>query len=316
MLDRNGKRYDANLRRVAIFSREETMATDYDPKVAEIMNRLKEPFEPEVVQYRSGASSVEKRKALALAYVEARDVMNRLDEVLGAHGWDTELSETATGQIICKLTIHFADAGGVVHSPCRCDVGGTVSTAAPGDRGGGVDKLKAAASDALKRAAIGFGIGRYLYYLPNFWVDAEFGADGKVKWLKEKPKLPPWAMPAAEGQPPADGRPLAPPPRDPPPQQQPPQQQGGAPVGGRSAMTGGASPPQQQQPQQQHIPINDMEVDRLDYLFSLLPDRGVKSFELLKAKYRINDVRQLSTIQAQEAIVAAEQFLSQQKVHY
>jgi hypothetical protein len=44
----------------------------------------------------------------------------------------------------------------------------------------------------LKRAAIKFGVGRYLYHLPKVWVDY----DPQKKQLKGQPQLPPWAMPA------------------------------------------------------------------------------------------------------------------------
>ena len=56
------------------------------------------------------------------------------------------------------------------------------------------DKLKAAFSDALKRAAIKLGIGRYLYRLPRQWVDY----DSQTKQFKAMPTLPAWALPAVK----------------------------------------------------------------------------------------------------------------------
>ena len=53
------------------------------------------------------------------------------------------------------------------------------------------DKLKAAFSDALKRAAIKLGIGRYLYRLPRQWVDY----DPQARQFKNMPTLPAWALP-------------------------------------------------------------------------------------------------------------------------
>jgi hypothetical protein len=53
------------------------------------------------------------------------------------------------------------------------------------DRAGG-DRLKAAFSDALKRAAVKFGVGRYLYRLPSQWVDW----DPQRRQFKVKPVLP------------------------------------------------------------------------------------------------------------------------------
>jgi hypothetical protein len=48
------------------------------------------------------------------------------------------------------------------------------------------DQLKAAYSDALKRAAVAFGIGRYLYRLPSQWVDY----DPVKKQIASVPQLP------------------------------------------------------------------------------------------------------------------------------
>ena len=53
------------------------------------------------------------------------------------------------------------------------------------------DRRKAAFSDALKRAAVKFGIGRYLYRLPSQWVDY----DPKKRQFARTPKLPPSALP-------------------------------------------------------------------------------------------------------------------------
>lgn len=141
------------------------------------MKRLSEPFHPNDVKFRAGATSERDGglKALALAYVEARDVMNRLDTVLGWGQWSDEyriLRETKDGiEVECTLTI------------------GDVSRS---DAGIG-DDAKAAYSDALKRAAVKFGVGRYLYRLPKQWVDAK--KSGKYVYLKSTPKLPYWALP-------------------------------------------------------------------------------------------------------------------------
>jgi hypothetical protein len=52
-----------------------------------------------------------------------------------------------------------------------------------------VEGEKGALSYAFKRAAVLWGIGRYLYYLPNKWVDM----DERKKFTP--PQLPDWATP-------------------------------------------------------------------------------------------------------------------------
>ena len=65
------------------------------------------------------------------------------------------------------------------------DVGGPSEQPDEGNR------RKAAFSDALKRAAVKFGIGRYLYRLPSQWVDY----DPQKRQFVRTPKLPPSALP-------------------------------------------------------------------------------------------------------------------------
>jgi hypothetical protein len=63
------------------------------------------------------------------------------------------------------------------------DVGG------PSEQPDGGDRLKAELSDALKRAAVKFGVGRYLYGLPSQGVDY----DPQRKQFKQTPRPPPAA---------------------------------------------------------------------------------------------------------------------------
>src|SRR5262249_56412290 len=52
-------------------------------------------------------------------------------------------------------------------------------------------RLKAPSPDALKRAAVKFGIGRYLYALPPSWTDY----DPTKRQFTSMPTLPEWATP-------------------------------------------------------------------------------------------------------------------------
>jgi hypothetical protein len=53
-----------------------------------------------------------------------------------------------------------------------------------------VEAEKGAISDAFKRAAVLFGVGRYLYELPNEWVACD-----EYKRIEKPPALPVWATP-------------------------------------------------------------------------------------------------------------------------
>jgi hypothetical protein len=99
-----------------------------------------------------GAITKDKTKALALAYVDARTVMNRLDRVLGVAGWRGHYQTLGNGAVRCILSIRLGDEW-----IAKEDVGGLSDQEDEGDR------TKAAHSDGLKGAAVKFGVGRYLY---------------------------------------------------------------------------------------------------------------------------------------------------------
>lgn len=146
-----------------------------DPR--EILERLTEPFALDEIKFK--AQTVKGNRAMATAYLDARAVEDRLDEVLGLD-WSDEYAVLADGSVACRLTVRLPE-GPVT----REDVGSTSDQPDAGDR------MKAAFSDALKRAAVKFGIGRYLYRLPKQWLDY----DPVKKQLLGQAKLPPWALP-------------------------------------------------------------------------------------------------------------------------
>ena len=101
-------------------------------------------------------------RALAVAYIDARCVQERLDAVLGIFGWKDAYEFLADGSCLGSLSLRVGLASEWL---TKCDVG------SPSEQDDAGDRRKAAASDALKRAAVKFGIGRYLYRLPAVWRD-------------------------------------------------------------------------------------------------------------------------------------------------
>lgn len=145
----------------------------------ELQDQLAAPFDPSEVKHKP--AMVKGNRALALHYVDARVIMDRLDAVVGVDGWSDEYEFLPDGSCLCKLRVRFGDAW-----ITKMDVGGESEQPDEGDR------HKAAVSDALKRAAVKFGVGRYLYRLPSQWVDY----DPQTKRLLSKPALP---APASNG---------------------------------------------------------------------------------------------------------------------
>jgi hypothetical protein len=137
---------------------------------------LRAPFAPEDVKFKPAA--VSGNRALAVAYVDARTIMDRLDEVLGVAGWQDAYEQLPDGNVVCRLRCKIGEQW-----ITKVDVGG------PSEQPDDGDKLKAAFSDALKRAAVKYGIGRYLYHVPHQWCDY----DPKKRQFVQTPKLPAWA---------------------------------------------------------------------------------------------------------------------------
>lgn len=143
-----------------------------------ITDALALPFEESEVKWKP--QTVKNNRAMALAYVDARVIMDRLDDVLGVDCWQDTYDILADGSVQCKLRIRVGNRW-----ITKTDVG------SPSEQPDGGDRLKAAFSDALKRAAVKFGMGRYLYRLPHQWADY----DPVKRQFVNPPRLPAWAMP-------------------------------------------------------------------------------------------------------------------------
>jgi Rad52/22 family double-strand break repair protein len=130
------------------------------PAVSEesIFERLAAPFPPERVQWRIGATNQDKSRGVALAYIDARDVMERLDEVCTPAGWQRR----------------YVPMGDI--SKC-CEIGVRIETEwiwkADGAGATDYEAEKGAYSDSFKRAAVNWGVGRYLYDIASPWVALE-----------------------------------------------------------------------------------------------------------------------------------------------
>lgn len=141
-----------------------------------ITEQLKQPFDPKIIHWRVGATTGDKSKGIALAYIDARDVMKRLDDVCGDK-WQCDYPFEGC----CRIGIKIDDEW-VWRS------NGAGETQVEGEKG--------RYSDAFKRAAVLWGVARYLYYLPNEWVALK--PKGRSHVLAGTPNLPSWALPKKE----------------------------------------------------------------------------------------------------------------------
>lgn len=161
-----------------------------------IQEQLQKPFEARDIEWRIGRSGQKKDGgcwAMALAYLNNRAIQNRLDEVMGPSNWKNEFREFKVGDsvgVLCGLSLKM-DGEWVT----KWDGAGSTE----------FEPFKGGLSDSQKRAAVQFGIGRYLYNLDETFVEcSEKKGQGQWNYAKTKegvvfywktPELPSWALP-------------------------------------------------------------------------------------------------------------------------
>jgi hypothetical protein len=121
-------------------------------------------------------------------------VQQRLDGVFGLY-WSTKMSPTAFGGgaragVICDLSVFLPGVGWLTKSDA-CDLSQ-------------IEPVRGGASGALKRVAVQFGIGRYLYDLNDCTVvlspkgGRRLRIDNNTVLFWDPPLLPPWALPVGD----------------------------------------------------------------------------------------------------------------------
>lgn len=160
---------------------------------------LAAPFQEDEVEWRiqsAGNTREGKIWAMCLAYIQARAIQNRLDEVVGPDRWHVRYRFMGEC-VVCELGIEVEENKLIFKED--------------GSEQTDIESFKGGISGAFKRAAVTWGIGRYLYQLDAGFAQivergtkgAQYGKtkDGKeFHWLP--PKLPDWALPKKDAIPP------------------------------------------------------------------------------------------------------------------
>lgn len=141
--------------------------------MSDIFTRLAAPFHPDRISWRVGSTTGDKKRGMALAFIDARDCMDRLDDVCGVDGWQCRYPH-AGEKTVCEIGIY---------------VNGQWIWKADGAGNSDVEAAKGALSDAFKRAAVRWGIGRYLYDIASPWVALEPAGKSYKIADSEKAKL-------------------------------------------------------------------------------------------------------------------------------
>ena len=132
-----------------------------------MLNNLRIPFPEEDIEWRIQQSGLSNGLpwALVLAYVTNRAIMDRLDEIVGPENWTNDFTQSPNGGVLCTLGVRIEDDTWVYKTD------GADNTE--------IERVKGGLSNAMKRAGVQWGIGRYLYKLPTTF--AQFIGDGRFK---------------------------------------------------------------------------------------------------------------------------------------
>ena len=131
-------------------------------------------WKPVTVSKRTG-------KALVAPYLTNRAIMERLDQVAGPANWKNEFRPGPDGGVICGISIRIARREGA---------GFEWVTKWDGSENTDIEAVKGGLSTAMRRAAVQWGIGRYLYKIEMPWVPI----DDRGR-MRQVPPLPAWARP-------------------------------------------------------------------------------------------------------------------------
>lgn len=144
----------------------------------DISRRLREPFDPKEVDFRAqGRPNEQTGKAQVVCYVDARAVQDRLDDVVGAGNWSFDWQPVITE----KGEVMVAKGVITIYGVSKADAGSASN----------FEQSLGAVSHCFKRAAVQWGIGRYLYSLPAAWVPVEKGGRIPEATLRElRARLP------------------------------------------------------------------------------------------------------------------------------
>src|SRR5579862_515088 len=157
-----------------------------------LFTQLAEPFGPSEIKWRVTHTSHDGTRGAVIAFADPRAYTDRLNQLFTPSGWTRNYDVTTvsavsrqkrdkviqTGKVLVTCTLTIARLG--CHSGCGEQWADQQNA------------MTSAEAQAFKRAASCFGLGRYLYNLPETWVPLD--EHGKPSSF---PTLPKWALPRA-----------------------------------------------------------------------------------------------------------------------
>lgn len=171
---------------------------DAKDSVDVLLSKLRAPFDPKDIDWRVQRSGIKNGNAWVqvVTYINNRAVQERLDSVMGPANWRNEFQPGPAGGTLAGISLRL---------------NGEWVTKWDGADNTQIEPVKGGISDAMKRAAVQWGIGRYLYKLEAGYCPVSAKGDNYIKVHEDPknknsafkigywtpPQLPRWAMPVS-----------------------------------------------------------------------------------------------------------------------
>lgn len=142
------------------------------------------PFSADDVSWRLQYVNESELQGMAVPYLDARAIADRLDEVVGQSRWqdsyapwhDCVMNKKQKSSQLCTISIYDDELKQWIEKT-------------DGAEDSDIEPVKGGLSDAFKRAAVKWNIGRYLYGFDTIWVKVEKKRDSYIIAKSESEKL-------------------------------------------------------------------------------------------------------------------------------
>jgi hypothetical protein len=162
------------------------------PDTDALFTRLAEPFQPAEIKWRVTHTTRDGSRGAVIAFADPRAYTDRLNQLFTPSGWTRNYEVTTVSAVSRQKRDKIIQTGKVLVT-CTLTIARLGTHSGSGEQWADEQNaMTSAEAQAFKRASSCFGLGRYLYNLPETWVSL----DDQGKPLKI-PVLPNWALPKA-----------------------------------------------------------------------------------------------------------------------
>jgi hypothetical protein len=160
------------------------------PNTDALFTQLAEPFGLSEIKWRVTHTTHDGTRGAVIAFADPRAYTDRLNQLFTPSGWTRNYDVTAVSAVSRQKRDKVIQTGKVLVT-CTLTIARLGTHTGSGEQWADEQNaMTSAEAQAFKRASSCFGLGRYLYNLPETWVTL----DDRGRPIK-LPTLPAWALP-------------------------------------------------------------------------------------------------------------------------